>query len=79
MSLRIAQNILRWKCYLLTLPKLIGDTDTPARKINVDVVNQVVTLRGKVGSASERLEAERIAKETDGVKRVVNLLKVVVS
>jgi len=59
--------------------KLLSDSNTSARKINVDVTNQVVTLRGRVGSASERAEAERIAKETDGVKRVVNMLKVALS
>jgi osmotically-inducible protein OsmY len=56
--------------------KLIGDATTPARKINVDVMNNVVTLRGKVESADAKTEAERIAKETEGVKRVNNLLKV---
>jgi len=57
--------------------KLIGNSDTPARKINVDVVDGVVTLRGAVETATAREEAERIAKTTDGVKRVRNLLKVV--
>ena len=56
--------------------KLIGDSTTPARKINVDVKNNAVTLRGEVDSAAAKAEAERIAKETDGVKRVSNLLKV---
>jgi len=56
--------------------KLIGDSTTPARKINVDVKNNAVTLRGEVDSAAAKAEAERIAKETDGVKRVNNLLKV---
>jgi osmotically-inducible protein OsmY len=56
--------------------KLISDATTPARKINVDVMNNVVTLRGKVESAKAKTEAERIAKETEGVKRVNNLLKV---
>jgi len=56
--------------------KLLSDKDTPARKINVDVMNNVVTLRGKVQTAAAKIEAERIAKETDGVKRVVNLLTV---
>jgi len=56
--------------------KLIGDVATPARKINVDVINNVVTLRGKVASIEARTEAERIAKETEGVKRVKNLLKI---
>jgi hyperosmotically inducible periplasmic protein len=56
--------------------KFIGDADTPGRKINVDVVNNVVTLRGTVETAQQRAEAERIARDTEGVKRVVNQLKV---
>lgn len=56
--------------------KLIGNTTTPERKINVDVVNNVVTLRGTVDSAEQKAEAGRIAKETDGVKSVRNQLKV---
>lgn len=57
--------------------KLIGNSETPARKINVDVVDGVVTLRGAVETATAKEEAERVAKNTDGVKRVRNLLKVV--
>jgi hypothetical protein len=56
--------------------KLIADADTPERKINVDVVNNAVTLRGTVDTAEARVEAERIAKETEGVKSVTNQLKV---
>jgi len=56
--------------------KLIGDKDTPARKINVDVVDGTVTLRGEVGTSTAKEEADRVAKDTDGVKRVRNLLKV---
>jgi hyperosmotically inducible periplasmic protein len=56
--------------------KLIGDRNTPERKINVDVDNAVVTLRGTVNTMQEKAEAERIAKETEGVKRVNNQLKV---
>jgi osmotically-inducible protein OsmY len=56
--------------------KLIGNSETPERKINVDVVNNVVTLRGVVNNAEQRAEAERVAKGTEGVKRVVNQLKV---
>ena len=56
--------------------KLITDADMPGRKINVDVVNNVVTLRGIVYTAEQRAEAERIARNTGGVKRVVNKLKV---
>jgi osmotically-inducible protein OsmY len=56
--------------------QLIGDTKTPERKINVDVVNGEVTLRGTVNTLEAKTEAERIAKETAGVKKVTNQLKV---
>jgi len=56
--------------------KLIANSTTPERKINVDVVKNVVTLRGTVDSAEEKAAAEKIAKDTDGVKSVVNQLKV---
>jgi hyperosmotically inducible periplasmic protein len=56
--------------------KLIGNSTTPERKINVDVVDNVVTLRGAVQTAEQKAEAERVAKDTEGVKRVVNRLKV---
>ncbi|HYW70129.1 MAG TPA: BON domain-containing protein [Pyrinomonadaceae bacterium] len=57
--------------------KLISDSQTPERKINVDVVDGVVTLRGQVDTAEGKTEAERLTKETDGVKSVKNELKVV--
>lgn len=56
--------------------KLIGNSSTPERNINVDVNNNIVTLRGVVDTATAKTEAERVAKETDGVKRVINQLKV---
>ncbi len=56
--------------------KLIGNADTPQRKINIDVVNNAVTLRGTVDTNEQKLEAERVAKETEGVKSVKNTLKV---
>ncbi len=62
--------------HMKIVARLIGDADTPERKINVDVVNNVVTLRGAVDTAEQRTEAERIARETEGVKRVVNQLKI---
>ncbi len=57
--------------------KLIGDKKTPERNINVDVVEGAVTLRGNVDTAEAKTEAERVAKETQGVKKVTNQLKVV--
>ena len=56
--------------------KLIGNSETPEHKINVDVVNNVVTLRGSVDTAEQKVEAERVARATEGVTRVVNQLKV---
>jgi osmotically-inducible protein OsmY len=56
--------------------KLISDKDTPARKINIDVVDGVVTLRGEVNTPTAKDEADRVAKDTEGVRRVRNLLKV---
>jgi len=58
------------------IAKLIGDSQTPERKINVDVVNNEVTLRGTVDTPAAKAEAERVAKETDGVKKVSNHLTV---
>ncbi len=56
--------------------KLVGHTAAPAFKINVDVENDVVTLRGEVKTPEMKEEAERIARETAGVKEVRNLLQV---
>jgi osmotically-inducible protein OsmY len=56
--------------------KLISDKNTPERKINVDVSKGVVTLRGTVDDAEQSREAGKVARETEGVKRVVNQLKV---
>jgi osmotically-inducible protein OsmY len=56
--------------------KFLTDWNTPERKINVDVDNNIVTLRGTVDTMKEKQEAERVARDTDGVKRVVNQLRV---
>jgi osmotically-inducible protein OsmY len=56
--------------------QLIGDSATPERKINVDVKNNVVTLRGTVETSEQKTEAGQIAKSTEGVKSVNNRLKV---
>lgn len=44
--------------------------------INLDVNNAVATLRGTVGSAAQRTEAETVAKGIEGVKSVTNDLQV---
>ncbi|HEX8282442.1 MAG TPA: BON domain-containing protein [Pyrinomonadaceae bacterium] len=44
--------------------------------INVDVDNNVVTLRGSVANAASKKAAEDAAKKIDGVKSVTNKLEV---
>jgi hyperosmotically inducible protein len=56
--------------------KLAGKGEFPAGGINVDVVKNMVTLRGSVESQAAKMEAERIARETDGVAQVKNQLVV---
>jgi osmotically-inducible protein OsmY len=58
------------------LAKLIGNPKTPARNINIDVVQGVVILSGRVNNAEEKSEAEKLAKNTDGVKSVENRLEI---
>jgi len=52
--------------------KLAADSKTSAIKIGVDTKDCVVTLSGTVPTATEKDEADKIAKNTEGVKRVVN-------
>lgn len=47
-----------------------------ATDINVDTVHGSVTLTGAVGSQAERQLAERIARDTQGVRDVLNRLEV---
>jgi hyperosmotically inducible periplasmic protein len=56
--------------------KLMADERTPQNKINVDVNNNVVTLRGTVETAEQKAAAEQVARATEGVKSVKNMLKV---
>jgi osmotically-inducible protein OsmY len=73
---RISKSLDDAWIYTKIMTKLAANPDTPASKIHVDVMNNVVTLRGEVESPAPKAEAERIAKETDGVKRVNNFLRV---
>jgi hyperosmotically inducible periplasmic protein len=45
--------------------------------LNVDTVNGVVTLHGKVASDAAKQKAEAVAQEIEGAKSVKNLLQVV--
>jgi len=56
--------------------KYAGDDVVKGRNIDVDTSNGVVTLKGEVDSKRERDAAEQLARETAGVKRVIDELKV---
>jgi hyperosmotically inducible periplasmic protein len=57
--------------------RLIANSDTPARDINVDTLAGVVTLFGTVPTEASRHAAELEVKKIDGVKSVDNDLQVV--
>ncbi len=56
--------------------KFLGDTGVPGLKIDVDTKAGVVTLTGTVPTAAEKQRAVELAKATDGVKSVVDRIKV---
>ena len=56
--------------------KLIADPEVAAINIDVDTVDGVVTLNGKVASADQKAEAEKLASHTEGVKQINNLIQV---
>lgn len=59
-----------------TRTALLTTNDLRESTINVDVVNDVVTLKGTVADAAQKTKAEQVAKGIDGVKSVKNELKV---
>jgi hyperosmotically inducible protein len=56
--------------------KMALDDRVRGRAIDVDTSGSVVTMTGVVGSADERERAVRLARDTDGVTRVVDRLHV---
>jgi osmotically-inducible protein OsmY len=56
---------------------LMTTDNVSAADLNVDTVNGVVTLHGKVATAVEKAKAEQVAAKIDGAKSVKNLLQIV--
>ena len=56
--------------------KFLAESGVPGTTINVDTNNHVVTLTGTVKTKAEAAKAVSIARETKGVKRVIDHLKV---
>jgi len=59
-----------------TRAALLTTSDLRESTVDVDVVNDVVTLKGTVETAAQKTKAEQVAKGIDGVKSVKNDLKV---
>jgi hyperosmotically inducible protein len=56
--------------------KLAADDTVKAYKIDVDTKNAIVTLNGSVDNDAARAQAVQLARATDGVKDVVDNLKI---
>ena len=56
--------------------KYLGDSDVKGLDISVETQEGVVYLTGRVASQHEKDEAERIARDTDDVRDVVNHIQV---
>jgi hyperosmotically inducible protein len=56
--------------------KLAADLDVNPFNIDVTTNEGVVTLTGRVKKEETRRKAEDYARDTEGVKRVINLIKV---
>lgn len=59
-----------------TRASLMTTADLRESTINVDVTNDMVTLRGTVANAEQKTKAEAVAKAIEGVKGVKNELKI---
>jgi osmotically-inducible protein OsmY len=56
--------------------KMVDEDSLKGSDVNVDVKDHVVTLKGTVMTAAGKARAEQIAKTTEGVKSVHNLLTI---
>jgi len=59
-----------------TKTALATASDLRDSTINVDVANDVITLKGTVATAAQKATAEKVAKEIEGQKGVKNELKI---
>jgi osmotically-inducible protein OsmY len=59
-----------------TRAALLTTSDLRDSTIDVDVSNDVITLKGTVASAAQKAKAEQVANGNEGKKKVINQLKV---
>jgi osmotically-inducible protein OsmY len=72
----IGQGVEDGWIHVKTRAALAAVDDLRDSTINVDVDNNVVTLRGSVGSAAQKAAAAKAAQSVEGVKSVRNQLTV---
>lgn len=75
-SSTIGQGVNDSWLWFKTRTALATTDDLRDSTINVDVVNDVVTLKGTVAGGAQKARAEEVAKGIEGVKSVKNELKV---
>lgn len=75
-SSTIGQGVNDSWIWFKTKSALATTDDLRDSTINVDVANDVITLRGTVGSAAQKTQAETVAKGIEGQKGVKNQLTV---
>ena len=75
-SSTIGQGINDSWIWFKTKTALAAADDLRDSTINVDVENDVITLKGTVGTAAQKTKAETVAKSIEGQKGVKNQLTV---
>ncbi len=75
-SSTIGQGVNDSWIWFKTRTALMTASDLRESTINVDVTNDVITLKGTVANAAQKASAEKIAKSIEGQKGVKNELKV---
>jgi len=72
----IGQGVNDSWIWFKTRAALAAADDLRDSTINVDVTNDIVTLKGSVANAAQKAAAEKTAKDIEGVKSVKNELTV---
>ena len=75
-SSSIGQGVNDSWIWFKTRAALMTASDLRESTINVDVTNDVITLKGTVANAAQKASAEKVAKSIEGQKGVKNELKV---
>lgn len=75
-SSTVGQGVNDSWIWFKTRAALLTTADLRESTINVDVLNDMITLKGTVANAAQKASAEKVAKGIEGQKGVKNELKV---